>query len=147
VSFLERIFRGQNTRKLNKGERMKLNTIYNEDCILGIKEKIKDKSVDLILTDLPYGVTSCKWDIIIPFDKLWEQYNRILKDDGVVVLTSTQPFTTSVINSNRKMFKYCWYWLKIMLQVSLLQNINQCEKLKISVCFIKMWVGIIHKVW
>ena len=73
---------------------MELNTVYNEDCIKGM-ERIGDKSIDLILTDLPYGVTDCKWDNIIPFPKLWEQYNRIIKDNGAIVLFSIQPFTIS----------------------------------------------------
>lgn len=90
---------------------MQLNTIYNEDCIKGMK-RITDKSIDLILTDLPFGVTSCKWDSIIPFPSLWEQYNRIIKDNGAIVLFSVQPFTTKLINSNLKHFRYCWYWKK-----------------------------------
>lgn len=69
-------------------------------------------SVDMILCDLPYGMTDCKWDSIIPFDKLWEQYNRITKDNGAIVLFSAQPFTTKLIHSNLKRFKYCWYWKK-----------------------------------
>lgn len=81
------------------------------DCLEGMK-LIKDKSIDMILCDLPYGTTDCKWDSIIPFDKLWEQYNRIIKDNGAIVLTAAQPFTTALIQSNQKMFRYCWYWLK-----------------------------------
>lgn len=82
------------------------------DCLEGMKY-IRDKSVDMILCDLPYGnMIAEKWDNIIPFDDLWEQYNRIIKDDGIIALTSTQPFTTSLINSNREMFRYCWYWVK-----------------------------------
>ena len=90
---------------------MEVNKIYNEDCIKGM-ERIGDKSIDFILTDLPYGVTDCEWDNIIPFPSLWEQYNRIIKDNGAVVLFSIQPFTTKLINSNLKHFKYCWYWKK-----------------------------------
>lgn len=90
---------------------MKLNSIYNEDCLQGMKQ-IPDKSIDMILTDLPYGVTDCDWDNIIPFDLLWEQYNRVIKDNGAIVLFSVQPFTTKLIQSNLKMFKYCWYWKK-----------------------------------
>ena len=85
--------------------------IYNEDCLLGMS-KIPDKSVDMILCDLPYGTTDCKWDVIIPFEPLWEQYERVIKDNGAIVLTASQPFTTDLINSNRKMFKYCWIWEK-----------------------------------
>lgn len=76
-------------------------------------KRIPDKSIDMILCDLPYGnFTACKWDKILPFDKLWEQYNRLIKDNGVVALFGSQPFTTAVISSNLKMFKYCWYWKK-----------------------------------
>lgn len=90
---------------------MQLNTIYNEDCIKGM-QRINDKSIDLILTDLPFGVTDCKWDNIIPFPLMWEQYNRIIKDNGAIVLFAIQPFTTKLINSNLKNFRYCWYWKK-----------------------------------
>lgn len=75
-------------------------------------QKIDDKSIDMILCDLPYGTTACKWDVIIPFEPLWKQYKRIIKDNGAIVLTASQPFTTSVIYSNLDMFKYCWYWQK-----------------------------------
>lgn len=81
------------------------------DC-LKLMKRIPDHSVDLILCDLPYGTTACAWDSIIPFKKLWAEYNRIIKDLGVVVLTASQPFTTKLINSNLQMFKYCWYWEK-----------------------------------
>ena len=90
---------------------MEVNKIYNEDCIKGMK-RIGDKTIDFILTDLPYGVTDCKWDCIIPFKSLWEQYNRIIKDDGTIALFAIQPFTTKVIKSNMQNFKYCWYWKK-----------------------------------
>lgn len=75
-------------------------------------KEIPDKSVDVILCDLPYGTTDCKWDTIIPFDVLWEQYNRIAKENAAIVLFSAQPFTTKLIHSNIKNFKYCWYWKK-----------------------------------
>ena len=73
---------------------------------------IPDKSVDMILCDLPYGTTACKWDSIIPFDKLWNQYKRIIKDNGAIVLTASQPFTSELIHSNLKMFRYEWIWEK-----------------------------------
>jgi site-specific DNA-methyltransferase (adenine-specific) len=73
---------------------------------------IEDGSIDMILCDLPYGTTACKWDSIIPFDKLWEQYKRVIKDDGAIVLTASQPFTTKLINSNINNFKYNWVWIK-----------------------------------
>ena len=90
---------------------MKLNTIYNEDCLEGMK-RIPDESVDMILCDLPYGTTANKWDSIIPFEPLWEQYERVIKDNGAIVLTASQPFTTSLINSNSKLFRYCLVWDK-----------------------------------
>lgn len=85
--------------------------LYNGECI-EIMRKIEDKTVDMILCDLPYGTTDCSWDNIIPFDEMWEQYNRIIKDNGVIVLFSAQPFTTKLINSNLKNYKYSWYWIK-----------------------------------
>lgn len=87
------------------------NRIYNMDCIEGMKN-IPDKSIDMILCDLPYGTTACKWDIVIPFEALWEQYNRIIKDNGAIVLFSKQPFTSDLINSNRKLFRYELIWEK-----------------------------------
>jgi len=91
---------------------LEINKIYNEDCLEGMS-KIDDKSIDVILCDLPYGTTARnKWDVIIPFDKLWEQYERIIKDDGVIVLTSQQPFTSKLIMSNEKLFRYEWIWEK-----------------------------------
>ena len=92
---------------------MQSNKIYNEDCI-GEHGMclIPDKSIDMILCDLPYGTTKCKWDSILPFDKLWEQYKRIIKDNGAIVLTASQPFTSALVMSNPKWFKYDWVWYK-----------------------------------
>lgn len=81
------------------------------DC-LEVMKQIPDKSVDMILCDLPYGSTDCKWDTVIPFDKLWEQYNRIIKDNGVIVLFGTEPFASHLRMSNLKMYKYDWVWNK-----------------------------------
>jgi len=81
------------------------------DCLTEMKN-IPDKSIDLILTDPPYGTTACKWDIIIPLDKMWIQLKRIIKDNGAIVLFGSQPFTSILITSNLKMFKYCWIWDK-----------------------------------
>ena len=88
-----------------------LNKITCGDCLEVMKE-IPDKSVDMILCDLPYGTTACKWDNVIPFEPLWEQYNRIIKDNGAIVLFGTQPFTSVMINSNLKNYKHHWVWLK-----------------------------------
>lgn len=82
------------------------------DC-LELMKNIPDKSIDMILCDLPYGVTSRnKWDCIIPFEPLWESYRRIIKENGAIVLNCQQPFTTYLISSNIKEFKYCWVWYK-----------------------------------
>lgn len=83
--------------------------LYNGDC-LEIMKDIADDSIDAIICDLPYGTTNCSWDSIIPLDKLWNEYKRLLKPNGAVVLTSTEPFTSILINSNLKDYKYCWYW-------------------------------------
>ncbi len=81
------------------------------DC-LELMQDIPDKSIDAIIADLPYGTTACKWDAIIPFNKLWEQYNRIIKDNGAIVLFGSQPFTSALVMSNPKMYKHCWVWDK-----------------------------------
>ena len=81
------------------------------DCLERMKE-IPDGSVDLILADPPYGTTACKWDSVIPLDKMWVQLKRIIKPSGAIVMTASQPFTTILIASNMKMFKYCWVWDK-----------------------------------
>jgi site-specific DNA-methyltransferase (adenine-specific) len=67
----------------------------------------------MILCDLPYGTTACKWDVVIPFEPLWEQYKRIIKDNRAIVLTASQPFTSALVCSNIKMFKYEWIWDKV----------------------------------
>ena len=81
------------------------------DCLEKMKD-IPDGSIDMILCDLPYGTTACKWDVIIPFDPLWEQYKRIIKDNGAIVLTASQPFTSALVMSNVKMFRHSWIWEK-----------------------------------
>ena len=90
---------------------MERNIIYNEDCIAGMS-RIPDNSVDMILTDLPYGITGCRWDSLIPFDALWSQFLRVAKQNAAIVLTAAQPFTTQLIASQPKLFRYCWYWRK-----------------------------------
>lgn len=84
---------------------------YNMDCLEGMKE-IDDKSIDMILCDLPYGTTNCSWDIVIPFDDLWKQYERIIKDNGAIVLFGSQPFTSILVTSNLKLFRYEWIYEK-----------------------------------
>lgn len=91
---------------------MRLNYIDNCDCLEGMKA-IPDGSVDMVLCDLPYGSTRCRWDIRLPLDKLWEQYNRIVKENGAIVLFATEPFASVLRLSNIKNFKYDWVWDKI----------------------------------
>lgn len=86
--------------------------LYNANCLEQMKS-IEDKSIDLILCDLPYGTTACKWDSVIPFNELWAQYNRIIKDNGNIVLFGTEPFSTQLRNSNLKNFRYDWIWDKV----------------------------------
>jgi site-specific DNA-methyltransferase (adenine-specific) len=88
-----------------------INKVLHGDC-LEIMKTIPDGSVDMILCDLPYGTTACKWDVIIPFNKLWEQYERIVKPNGAVVLFGAEPFSSYLRISNIKMYKYDFYWKK-----------------------------------
>ena len=85
--------------------------LIHGDCLEKMKD-IPDKSIDMILCDLPYGTTACKWDVVIPFEPLWEQYKRVIKDDGGIILTASQPFTSLLVMSNTSMFKYEWIWCK-----------------------------------
>jgi len=85
--------------------------IWNGDC-LELMKYIPSGSVDMILCDLPYGTTACKWDNVIPFAPLWEQYWRVAKPNAAIVLTASQPFTTALISSQIDKFKYCWVWVK-----------------------------------
>lgn len=87
------------------------NYLWNGDCLELMKD-IPDKSMDAIICDLPYGTTQCKWDSVIPFDLLWNEYNRVIKDKGAIILFSAQPFTSALISSNYRMFKYSWTWDK-----------------------------------
>lgn len=89
-----------------------INTVHMGDC-LELMKNISNYSIDMILCDLPYGTTQCKWDTIIPFDKLWEQYERIIKPNGAIVLTGTEPFSSFLRLSNLKLYKYDWVWDKI----------------------------------
>lgn len=85
--------------------------LMHGDC-LELMNEIPDQSVDMILCDLPYGTTACKWDSVIPFEPLWAHYKRVIKSNGAVVLTAAQPFTTALATSNLNGLKYNWYWLK-----------------------------------
>jgi len=101
-----------NTKDINDAKPfVSRSTFYQGDCLVEMN-KISDKSVDMILCDLPYGITSNKWDVVIPFDLLWQNYNRVLKQNGVIALTASQPFSSALVMSNYKMFKHEWIWNK-----------------------------------
>ena len=86
-------------------------SLHNGDCLVEMN-KLQDNSVDMVLCDLPYGMTSCKWDCVIPFDKLWESYKRICKNNAAIVLFGSEPFSSYLRLSNIKWFKYDWIWHK-----------------------------------
>ncbi len=111
-------------------------TLRQGDC-LEIMQEIPPDSVDLILCDLPYGTTDCKWDHVLPMDALWKEYRRILKTNGVAALFCAQPFTTTLINSNRTAFRYCWYWLKNQatgFAFARYQPMRRIEEIAVFVC-------------
>ncbi len=90
---------------------IELDTIYNEDCLEGMK-RIPDGSVDAVICDLPYGTTACAWDSVIPFEPLWQQWRRVCKPNAAIVLFCCQPFTSALVMSNIKHYKHHWIWLK-----------------------------------
>lgn len=90
---------------------LEIDRIHQGDC-LELMPLIPDKSIDMILCDLPYGTTACKWDHVIPFEPLWKEYKRLIKDRGAIVLTASQPFTSALVMSNPRMFKYELVWEK-----------------------------------
>jgi site-specific DNA-methyltransferase (adenine-specific) len=85
--------------------------LYHDDCF-NIFPQLEDKSIDLVLCDMPYGTTACKWDTVIDLERMWVELKRIVKDNAAIVLTASQPFTTTLICSNKDWFKYCWVWQK-----------------------------------
>ena len=85
--------------------------LYNEECLESMK-RLPDGCVDMVMCDLPYGTTACKWDTVIPFEPLWEAYRRVCKKNAAIVLTASQPFTSALVMSNVRKFKYDWCWRK-----------------------------------
>ncbi len=102
------------------------------DCLKVMKD-MPDDSVDLVLTDPPYGTTACKWDSVIPLEPMWEQLKRLIKPNGAIVMTASQPFTTTLVASNMKMFKYCWVYQKTKA-TNYLQAKKQAMKYHEDVC-------------
>lgn len=105
---------------------MNQTNLIHGDC-LELMKNIPDGSVDMILCDLPYGTTACKWDTVIPFEPLWEQYNRIIKDNGAIVLFGSEPFASQLRLSNLKMYRYDWIWEKAKATL-----FTQCKKRPLS---------------
>lgn len=112
-----------------------MNSVILGDC-LDVMEKMPDDCIDMILCDLPYGTTQNKWDSVIPLEELWKQYKRILKPNGVVVLTSVGMFTAQLMLSQPKMFKYRWIWQKSKATNFLNAKKQPLRKFE-DVCFIK----------
>jgi site-specific DNA-methyltransferase (adenine-specific) len=103
------------------------NTIICGDS-LEVMRYMPDNSVDMVLADPPYGTTACKWDSIIPLEPMWEQLKRLIKPNGAIVMTASQPFTTTLIASNMKMFKYCWVWDKTTAKGHLVAKIRPMQQ-------------------
>jgi len=101
-----------NLEEVQKVGAIAQNSIIHGDCLEVMKD-IPDKSIDCIIADLPFGITNCHWDSVIPFEPLWEQYKRIIKPNGAIVLFGSQPFTSALVMSNPKWFKYEWIWDKV----------------------------------
>ena len=118
--------------------------LINGDCLEEMK-KIPDGSIDLVLTDPPYGTTACKWDTVIPFEPMWEQLKRVTKKNGAIVLFGGQPFTSALVMSNVKMFKYEWVWEKTMAGNFLHAQRQPLKNTKTYLSFTKNNQHIIHK--
>lgn len=106
---------------------------YNEDCFDAMRE-IPDGVIDMVLADLPYGTTACAWDTILPFEKLWQEYWRVSKDNAAIILTASQPFTTALIYSQIDHFKYEWIWDKVNRITGALQSNKRPMKRHENVC-------------
>lgn len=111
-------------------------TIYNGDCLDIMDLMIEEgKKFEMILCDLPYGTTACKWDVIIPFDKLWERYNKLIKPNGAIVLFGTEPFSSHLRLSNLKNWKYDWTWDKITARGHLVAKVRPMQQTEIISVF------------
>jgi len=106
------------------------------DCLLEMP-KLADHSFDMVLADVPYGTTACKWDTVIPFEPMWEQLKRIVKPNGAIVMTASQPFTSALVVSNIKWFKYCWVWDKKLSSGALNANNRPMKRHEDIVVFSK----------
>lgn len=113
---------------------MEKNKIYLGECLELMPKHVEDKSIDMIFCDLPYGTTKCKWDIIIPFDELWSEYERVIKDNGVILLFGNEPFSSALRTRNLKLYRYDWIWEKTKatgFQNSKIQPMRKYENLSV----------------
>jgi DNA modification methylase len=110
--------------------------LMHGDC-LELMKKIPDNSVDMCLTDPPYGTTACKWDSVIPFEPMWQELKRIVKDNGAICLFGSEPFSSHLRLSNLKMFKYDWYWNKLKPSTGLRAKIMPLRNLELISVFCK----------
>ena len=106
--------------------------LYNKDCKIALQELVdKGIVVDAIIADIPYGTTACSWDSVIPFDKMWERLNKLIKPNSAIVLFGNQPFTTNLISSNIKNFKYQLIWNKKLTGCPVVAKKDRCPYMKI----------------
>jgi len=122
---------------------MQVNTIIHGDC-LEVMQQIPNGSVDMILCDLPYGTTACKWDTIIPFEPLWREYKRIIKSNGAIVLTASQPFTSALVMSNPKWFRYEWVWDKVNMFTNHINAKKMPMKIHENICIFYESLPVFH---
>ena len=115
------------------GNDMKRIELMFGDC-MDLMRTLPDASVDLILCDLPYGTTACAWDVVIPFDPMWAEYHRIAKPNAAIVLHSNQPFTSALILSNLKNFRYTWVWEKQSHLTSCTRSVAPAINMRMFAC-------------
>lgn len=113
-----------------------MNSLIHGDCLEEMKA-IPDGSVDMVLTDPPYGTTACKWDSVIPLEPMWDQLKRIIKPNGAIVMTASQPFTSVLVTSNLKMFRYCMVWDKVIHSNPLIAKVQPLTTHEDMVVFYK----------
>jgi site-specific DNA-methyltransferase (adenine-specific) len=110
--------------------------LFNDDCF-NILEKIEDNCIDFILTDLPYGTTNCKWDVVLPFEKMWKHIERVTKENSCIALFGTEPFSSNLRLSNIDCYKYDWYWNKKRISNPLLAKKQPLRNIELISIFYK----------
>jgi len=131
--------------ELSKVGEVSKNTIYNMDCLIGMK-MIPDNSIDCVITDPPYWTTACKWDSIIPFELMWKELKRIIKPNGAIVLFGSEPFSSALRMSNIKMYKYDWIWEK-SIKTNFLNAKRQPLRKTENISIFSLWKEIYNPQW